>query len=79
MSFYINKIKKPTPPGPGPQPDPTLYPVSPAPEPVADDIKEAKSLVKESNMPTSMWKMFVLEIIEEHPEISTFIKDYLGS
>lgn len=30
-------------------------------------------------MPTSMWKMFVLEIIDEHPEISTFVKDYLGS
>ena len=77
MSFYINKIKKPTPPPPNP--GPILDPVPPTPEPPADDIKEAKSLVKESNMPTSMWKMFVLEIIEEHPEISTFIKDYLGS
>ena len=81
MSFYINKIKKPTPapPVPGPQPAPITAPVQTAPEPPADDIKEAKSLVKESSMPTSMWKMFVLEIIEEHPETSTFIKDYLGS
>ena len=81
MSFYINKIKKPTPapPVPGPQPASITAPVQTAPEPPADDIKEAKSLVKESSMPTSMWKMFVLEIIEEHPETSTFIKDYLGS
>lgn len=43
------------------------------------DIKAAKNLVKQSNMPTSMWKMFVLEIIEEHPEISKFITGYLGS
>ena len=43
------------------------------------DIKQAKTLVKESHMPTSMWKMFVLEIIDEHPEISKFIADYLGS
>ena len=43
------------------------------------EIKEAKNLVKESNMPTSMWKIFVLEIIEAHPEISKFITDYLGS
>ena len=44
-----------------------------------EDIKKAKSLVKESNMPTSMWKMFVLEVLEEHPEISKFIAGYLGS
>ena len=73
LNFYISKIEKPapTPPSPGPVPS--------ASTPPADDIKDAKNLVKESNMPTSMWKMFVLEIIEEHPEISKFIKDYLGS
>ncbi len=81
MSFYINKIKKPTPP-PTPQPvsDPVPGPdPQPQPVPAQDDIKEAKNLVKESNMPTSMWKMFVLEIIDEHPEISKFRTDYLGS
>lgn len=82
MSFYINKIKKPTPSLPNPQPDPESTPMpqpAPLPEPAPDEIKEAKRFVKESNMPTSMWKMFVLEIIDEHPEISKFVKDYLGS
>jgi hypothetical protein len=82
MSFYINKIKQPVPPLPNPssgsEPTPIPQPV-PIPEPAPDEIKEAKRFVKESNMPTSMWKMFVLEIIDEHPEISTFVKDYLGS
>lgn len=81
MSFYISKIR-PTPvektvfaskvPV---TPDSPIVHVAPAP----DEIKVAKNLVKESNMPTSMWKMFVLEIIEEHPEISKFISGYLGS
>lgn len=82
MSFYINKIKQPVPPLPNPssgsEPTPIPQP-APIPEPAPDEIKEAKRFVKESNMPTSMWKMFVLEIIDEHPEISTFVKDYLGS
>ena len=82
MSFYINKIKKTT-------VQPQNYSIideqsSSASEklvitPAPADIKSAKSLVKESNMPTPMWKMFVLEIIEEHPEISKFITEYLGS
>lgn len=82
MSFYINKIKKPTPSLPTPLPDSEQTPLpQPAPqiELSPDEIKDAKKFVKESNMPTSMWKMFVLEIIDEHPEISKFIKDYLGS
>lgn len=82
MSFYINKIKQPVPPLPNPssgsEPTPIPQP-APLPEPAPDEIKEAKRFVKESNMPTSMWKMFVLEIIDEHPEISKFVKDYLGS
>lgn len=79
MSFYINKIKKPTPPPPV-NPVGPIGPATPAtPQPALDDIKQAKNLVKESSMPTSMWKMFVLEIIEEHPEISNFITAYLGS
>lgn len=83
MSFYINKMKKPTPPSP--QPDSQFgFQTSPASQPMPtpaseDQIKEARNMVKASNMPTAMWKMFVLEIIDEHPEISKFIKDYLGS
>ena len=74
MRFFINKIKKPepiephTPPTP---PDSVAQPVH--------DVKKAKDLVKEQNMPGHMWKQFVLEIIEEHPEIAEFIAGYLGS
>lgn len=83
MSFYISKIKEQTGNGNfasdidsegfgGQQSDVSIALSE-------SDIKEAKKLVRESNMPTSMWKMFVLEILEEHPEISKFIAGYLGS
>lgn len=83
MSFYINKIKEPTPP-------PVIPPVTPptdgespvvppAPIPADEEIRKARNLVKEQNMPSMMWKQFVLEIIEEHPEISQFVSSYLGS
>lgn len=78
MSFYINKIKKPTPSPVIPvDPDPAPTPIVREPDPI--EIRDARTLVKESNMPTSMWKMFVLEIIDEHPEVSKFIAGYLGS
>ncbi|MCQ2273837.1 MAG: hypothetical protein MJZ86_03480 [Bacteroidales bacterium] len=82
MSFYINKIKKPTSTtNELKDPDKPSIVSEPVPHtpPTSDAIREAKNLVKESNMPTSMWKMFVLEILEEHPEISSFISGYLGS
>ena len=44
-----------------------------------DDIKKAKNLVKEQTMPSMMWQKVVLDMIESHPEISSFIIDYLGS
>ena len=83
MSFYINKIKLPT-------PTPVIPPVTPSggegtpvvppmPIPAEDEIRKARNLVKEQNMPSMMWKQFVLEIIEEYPEISQFISTYLGS
>lgn len=53
---------------------------TPTPVPVDEsDVKQAKSLVREQNMPSMMWKQFVLEIIDEHPEISQYITSYLGS
>lgn len=76
MSFYIDKINpKPDGEEEGNEgiPEP---PKSPIPE---NDIRMAKNLVREQNMPSMMWKKFVLEIIEEHPEISQFISNYLGS
>lgn len=85
MSFYINKIKKTTVLASAPTVQNAAddyqgtAQTPPTPKPAANDIKEAKDKVKESNMPSAMWKMFVLEIIEEHPEISKFISSYLGS
>ena len=78
MSFYINKIKKP---------EPVVQPLmaaegEPVPTPVipkTDDIKKAKTLVREQTMPSMMWQKVVLDLIEEHPEVSQFLISYLGS
>ena len=79
MSFYINKIKKPEPmPIPGgmaAEPDPIPTPVQAKP----DDIKMAKTLVREQTMPSMMWQKVILDLIEEHPEVSQFLISYLGS
>ena len=44
-----------------------------------EDIKKAKNLVKGQTMPSMMWQKVVLDLIETHPEVSSFIIDYLGS
>jgi hypothetical protein len=79
MSFYINKIKKPEPmPIPGgmaAEPAPIPTPVQTKP----DDIKMAKTLVREQTMPSMMWQKVILDLIEEHPEVSQFLISYLGS
>lgn len=83
MAFYINKLKpEKTPPQPVSPPDDWTpddehdhLPTKPKDE----VIKKAKDLVKESNMPSLMWKQFVIEIINEHPEVSKYIADYLGN
>lgn len=77
MSFYINKIKKPEPivqPTIAAEPDST--PVSVPPR--TDDIKKAKTLVREQTMPSMMWQKVLLDLIEEHPEVSQFLISYLG-
>lgn len=77
MSFYINKIKKPEPivqPSFVAEPDST--PVSVPPR--TDDIKKAKTLVREQTMPSMMWQKVLLDLIEEHPEVSQFLISYLG-
>lgn len=82
MAFYINKIKAPTPTGSNDSEegvDGGSGSKVEKPQPAPDDIKLAKNLVKEQNMPSMMWKQFVLEIIDEHPEIAQFITSYLGS
>ena len=78
MSFYINKIRKPDSDSVATgvsEPDPN--PVTIAPK--ADEIKRAKSLVREQTMPSMMWQKVVLDLIEEHPEVSKFLITYLGS
>lgn len=42
-------------------------------------IKKAKNLVREQTMPSIMWQKVVLDMLESHPELSSFIIDYLGS
>lgn len=79
MSFYINKIKKPEPPSisGGTVAEPSHNPV-----PVmanSDEIRKAKTLVREQTMPSMMWQKVVLDLIEEHPEVSQFLISYLGS
>ena len=78
MSFYISKIKKPEPVY---QPIGVAEPTqAPAPiVPKTDDIKKAKTLVREQTMPSMMWQKVVLDLIEEHPEVSQFLISYLGS
>lgn len=72
LSFYINKIKKPF-------HLPELEKENDNKDPNnIDDIKNAKKLVKEQNLSNSQWKQFVIEIIDEHPEIAEFISNYLG-
>jgi hypothetical protein len=79
MSFYINKIKKPEPTsfsgGMAAEPEPVPATVQAKP----DDIKMAKSLVREQTMPSMMWQKVILDLIEEHPEVSQFLISYLGS
>ena len=79
MSFYINKIKKPEPiPSSGDmasEPEPASTPIETKP----DDIKKAKTLVREQTMPSMMWQKVILDLIEEHPEVSQFLISYLGS
>ena len=79
MSFFINKIKKPEPPstsgGLAAEPTPKPVPV----QADSDDIRKAKILVREQNMPNMMWQKVVLDLIEEHPEVSQFLISYLGS
>lgn len=79
MSFYINKIKKPEPEsssgGMAAEPGPTPVTVQTNP----DDIKKAKTLVREQTMPSMMWQKVILDMIEEHPEVSRFLISYLGS
>ena len=83
LNFYISKIeehaKKPD--SYEPNEDDLSLPVVAEPKTITsiDKIKKAKDLVKGQTMPSMMWQKVVLDMIESHPEISSFIIDYLDS
>lgn len=86
-AFYIQKIKEESRPSevkpqisngitaPDMVAEPSVTVVKPAP----DAIKQAKNCVKSQTMPSMMWQKVVLDLIEEHPEVSEFLIKYLGS
>ena len=79
LHLIVNKNKKPEPipssGGMAVEPESATPPVQAKP----DDIKKAKTLVREQTMPSMMWQKVVLDLIEEHPEVSQFLISYLGS
>ena len=86
-AFYIQKIKEESRPSevkpqisngitvPDMVTEPSVNVVKAAP----DTIKQAKNCVKSQTMPSMMWQKVVLDLIEEHPEVSEFLIKYLGS
>lgn len=79
MQFYISKIKEATPSASPSDKDNTTAPDSPAPAPAVDpdNVRKAKAIVREQTMPSLLWQKVVLDLIEEHPEVSSFVISYL--
>lgn len=86
-AFYIQKIKeesrpsdvKPQIPNGITVPDMVAEPSITVVKAAPDTIKLAKNCVKSQTMPSMMWQKVVLDLIEEHPEVSEFLIKYLGS
>lgn len=86
-AFYIQKIKEESRPSEvKPQisngitvPDMVAKPSVNVVKAAPDTIKQAKNCVKSQTMPSMMWQKVVLDLIEEHPEVSEFLIKYLGS
>lgn len=86
-AFYIQKIKeesrpsdvKPQIPNGITVPDMVAEPSVTVVKAAPDTIKLAKNCVKSQTMPSMMWQKVVLDLIEEHPEVSEFLIKYLGS
>ena len=86
-SFYIQKIKEQNKPSvmksqttdEGSVSDIVSEPTVLVAKAAPDTIKQAKSCVKSQTMPSMMWQKVVLDLIEEHPEVSEFLIKYLGS
>lgn len=77
--FYIRKTTNPptTPPAPivPPATPPSNVPPQKSNEAV---VKQARTLVKETNMPGVLWQKVVLDIIDNNPEVADFITKYLS-
>lgn len=54
-----------------------VIPVKPVEVP-EDVIEKAKGRVKVTNMPNMMWQQVMIELINEHPEVSEFVANYLS-
>ena len=86
-AFYIQKIKeesrpsdvKPQIPNGITVPDMVAESFVNVVKAAPDTIKQAKNCVKSQTMPSMMWQKVVLDLIEEHPEVSEFLIKYLGS
>ena len=86
-AFYIQKIKegnkpsevKPQIPDDVSVPNMVSEPYAMVMNTAPDTIKQAKNCVKSQTMPSMMWQKVVLDLIEEHPEVSEFLIKYLGS
>lgn len=80
MAFYIRKIQPPTPkPSDKERDDDQDQQKTTITPPAPDVIKQAKTLIREQNMPNMMWQKVMLDLMEEHPEVAKFIVSYLGS
>ena len=42
-------------------------------------LRRAKNLVKAQTMPSMMWQKIVLDMLDDHPEVSKFLIDYLDN
>lgn len=86
-AFYIQKIEEQNKPSEVKSqipnnitvPDQVSEPLVTAVKAAPDTIKLAKNCVKSQTMPSMMWQKVVLDLIEEHPEVSEFLIKYLGS
>lgn len=86
-AFYIQKIKEQNKPsamelqasGEGSVSDIVSEPTATVAKATPDAIKQARNCIKSQTMPSMMWQKVVLDLIEEHPEVSEFLIKYLGS
>lgn len=91
-SFYINKTRtynkqengnefqgNTSEKGPGRPNDERAIVTRPATPSSDETVKKAKTLVREQNMPSMMWQKVIIDLIDEHPEVSDYIISYLGN